>query len=30
MPLYTAIVQDGVLTSEAKAKFAEDLTTLHA
>ncbi len=29
MPLYTAIVQDGVLTSDIKNKFAKDVTDFH-
>jgi phenylpyruvate tautomerase PptA (4-oxalocrotonate tautomerase family) len=30
MPLYTLITQDGVLSSEAKASLARDLTELHS
>jgi phenylpyruvate tautomerase PptA (4-oxalocrotonate tautomerase family) len=30
MPLYTLITQDGALTSDAKAKLAMELTTLHS
>jgi phenylpyruvate tautomerase PptA (4-oxalocrotonate tautomerase family) len=30
MPLYTVMTQTGVLTGEAKAKLAEDLTAFHA
>jgi phenylpyruvate tautomerase PptA (4-oxalocrotonate tautomerase family) len=30
MPLYTITTQDGVLGSEAKTKFASELTTLHS
>ncbi len=29
MPLYTVVVQDGVLTPEAKSKFAEAITAFH-
>jgi phenylpyruvate tautomerase PptA (4-oxalocrotonate tautomerase family) len=30
MPLYTVTIQAGVLSPEAKAKFASELTTFHA
>jgi phenylpyruvate tautomerase PptA (4-oxalocrotonate tautomerase family) len=30
MPLYTLITQDGALSSDAKAKLAMELTTLHS
>ena len=30
MPLYTLVTQDGVLGSEAKARLAMELTTLHS
>ena len=30
MPLYTLITQDGALSSDAKARLAMDLTTLHS
>jgi hypothetical protein len=30
MPLYTLVTQDGTLSSDAKAKLAMELTTLHS